>query len=159
VVRAYWKPIFVVFLFCLTIVITVLTYDSKLEVENKSAINADEIWVYNCETPRQQPESLMLTCGDGGMRLEGLMWATWGPDGAVGYGTYLENDCTPDCAQGEFLSTSVYLTLRDLTQHKEQNFYRTIEITPAEDEDLPRGQSSIQWDLMDFALMMQEILP
>jgi hypothetical protein len=46
--------------------------------------------------------------------------------------------------------------LRDLTQHKEQNFYRTIEITPAEDEDLPRGQSSIQWDLMDFALMMQE---
>ena len=110
------------------------------------AANSD-VWVYNCEIPEQRPELLMLTCGDGGMRLEDLMWAVWDKNGAVGYGTYLENDCQPSCAEGTYSRTSVYATLGEITEINGRNFLNSLVITADQEGELPGGQPSISWDL------------
>ena len=115
-----------------------------------------DVWVYNCEIPEQRPELLMLTCGSGGMRVERIIWAAWSSIGAVGYGTYLENDCEPDCSQGSYDSVPVYFTLSETVTHKGKIFLKTIEITPDHGQELTRGQQRIKWDLFAFGKMMSE---
>ena len=52
--------------------------------------------------PVVAPSSLIVTCADAGIRLEDLHWTSWTPKLASGYGTFWENDCTPNCADGHF---------------------------------------------------------
>jgi hypothetical protein len=54
--------------------------------------------------PVVAPSSLIVTCADAGIRLENLRWSSWTPKLASGYGTFRENDCTPNCAEGHFHS-------------------------------------------------------
>jgi hypothetical protein len=59
--------------------------------------------VLNCnDKPEARPGTYVLTCADGGMYLQGLHWTSWTAKLASGYGTFWENDCTPDCAAGHF---------------------------------------------------------
>lgn len=45
---------------------------------------------------------MVLACADAGVRLEGLQWSSWTSLSATGVGTLVYNDCTPDCAGGQF---------------------------------------------------------
>jgi hypothetical protein len=54
--------------------------------------------------PVVAPSSLIVTCADAGIGLRDLHWTSWTPKLASGYGTFWENDCTPNCAEGHFHS-------------------------------------------------------
>jgi hypothetical protein len=54
--------------------------------------------------PVVAPSSLIVTCADAGIRLGDLHWTSWTPKLASGYGTFWENDCKPNCAEGHFHS-------------------------------------------------------
>ena len=133
----------------LTAILISSNKNSLTTTQPSLAANSD-VWVYNCEIPEQRPELLMLTCGDGGMRLEDLMWAVWDKNGAVGYGTYLENDCVPDCSQGSYTPVPAYLTLSESVDHKGKIFLKTLEITADQGRELPKEQQKIKWDLFEF---------
>lgn len=40
------------------------------------------------------------TCADGSKKLTGLVWTSWGPNGADGTGVYSYQACEPNCAAG-----------------------------------------------------------
>lgn len=48
-----------------------------------------------------RPATLSLACADDGTGLQGMHWTTWAPQLSSGYGTEWENDCTPNCAEGQ----------------------------------------------------------
>jgi hypothetical protein len=48
--------------------------------------------------------------GDATAFLYQMRWTQWSTTKAVGTGTYLLNDCTPDCAGGKFYSVPIVVT-------------------------------------------------
>ena len=46
------------------------------------------------------PSTFIITCADAGIGVQHLHWTSWTPKLASGYGTFWENDCTPNCADG-----------------------------------------------------------
>jgi hypothetical protein len=52
--------------------------------------------------PVVAPSTLIITCADAGIGVQHLHWTSWTPKLAGGYGTFWEDDCTPDCADGHF---------------------------------------------------------
>jgi hypothetical protein len=57
--------------------------------------------VLNClNKPEVRPGTLVLTCADDGTGLQGMHWTSWTTPLASGYGTFYENDCIPNCAEG-----------------------------------------------------------
>lgn len=83
---------------------------------NQPVWNADSgIEVYgNCVTPSVEPSEIVLACGDGNALLEGLHWTSWTAGSATAVGTFVYNDCTPNCADGHFHRiTSDDITLSD----------------------------------------------
>ena len=145
--KKYRVLILVLAVFTLTVVWTVLTHESKIPTTSIS--ETSQVWVNDCDTPVQRPQYLTLTCADGGMRLEELMWAVWDKNGAVGYGIYLENDCQPSCAEGTYSKTPVYVTLGGITQSKRTSFLKTLVIRPDVGRELPKGHESISWSFSE----------
>jgi hypothetical protein len=59
--------------------------------------------VLNCSLqPVVEPSTFIIACADAGIRVQALHWTSWTPKLASGYGTFWENDCTPNCAEGHF---------------------------------------------------------
>jgi hypothetical protein len=58
-----------------------------------------------------RPGSYLLACGDGSAYLERLNWAAWGPSSAMASGTFIVNNCTPDCAEGRGIAFGVLAVL------------------------------------------------
>ena len=58
----------------------------------------------NASSPKVRPASLVLACGDGNASISNITWTSWGESQAQGVGTFMENQCVPDCAQGSFVS-------------------------------------------------------
>ena len=57
--------------------------------------------VLNCSLkPVVAPSTIIIACADAGMGVQDLHWTSWTPKLASGYGTFWENDCTPNCAEG-----------------------------------------------------------
>ncbi len=54
--------------------------------------------------PVVQPSAIVLACGDGNASLTYLTWSSWTPTTAAATGYYRQNTCTPDCADGTFVS-------------------------------------------------------
>ncbi len=61
--------------------------------------------------PAVEPGSIVLACGDGNASLTHLSWSSWTATSAAGTGEYTHNTCTPDCAQGSFVSTPASVRL------------------------------------------------
>jgi len=60
------------------------------------------ILVYgDCQTPSLEPSEIVLTCADYGWILEALHWSSWTATRATAVGTFVYNDCTPNCAEGQ----------------------------------------------------------
>jgi hypothetical protein len=67
--------------------------------------------VVNCLNKEQaRPASFILTCADGGDYLTGLHWVNWGSE-AFATGIEKVNNCTPNCAQGKFVSYPALVAL------------------------------------------------
>jgi hypothetical protein len=56
----------------------------------------------NCKTPSVEPAEIVLACADYNAILESLHWTSWTAASATAVGTFVYNDCTPNCAEGHF---------------------------------------------------------
>jgi hypothetical protein len=61
--------------------------------------------------PQTRPSSFILTCADAGDDLTALHWVSWGASQAFGTATEKINNCTPDCADGKFVSYPALIAL------------------------------------------------
>ena len=60
-----------------------------------------------------RPGEYLLACGDGSAYLQKLNWAAWGSSSALASGTYIFNNCTPNCADGRGIAFGVLAVLWD----------------------------------------------
>lgn len=58
-----------------------------------------------------EPETIVLTCGDGTIVASHLTWDEWGNNVARGHGVVNEVSCVPSCANGQDKDYSVLITL------------------------------------------------
>jgi hypothetical protein len=125
--------------------------------QQSKALTSDQVLTWDCETTEYKPESITITCADGGIFIEEIQWATWGQDGATGLGIYSENLCEPNCAEGERVTAPVNFTLSNLTKHNDKYFLRTLDITTSDGKDFPWGRTNgFQWDVMEYAERMKK---
>jgi hypothetical protein len=129
---------------------------SLFSVQKTSAPTPEQILTWDCETAAYKPESITITCADGGIFVEKIRWSTWGEDGATGIGIYSENLCEPNCAEGMRVNAAVKLTLSNLTELNDKYYLRTLDITTTDGKDFPWGRANgFQGDVMEFAEIMQ----
>ena len=112
------------------------------------------IWTYDCEFPVQRPEQIMLTCADGGMIVTDIKWQTWDSRGATGTGTYSQNMCEPNCAEGKRVDVPVIVNLSELFEYKGRNVLRALDIEAVRGRELPNGTAGFTWDVAEFAVRM-----
>lgn len=58
-----------------------------------------------------RPASYVLSCADANQYFNGIHWTRWTSTVAVGTATFVQNTCTPTCAQGSFVRYPASLTL------------------------------------------------
>jgi hypothetical protein len=125
---------------------------SLFSAQKTSSPTPEQILTWDCETALYKPESITITCADGGIFVEKIQWSTWGEEGATGIGIYSENLCEPNCGEGRRVNAVVKLTLSNLTEQNGKYYLRTLDITTTDGKDFPWGKAgSFQWDVIDFA--------
>jgi hypothetical protein len=128
---------------------------SLFSSQQSKTLTPEQVLTWDCETAEHKPESITITCADGGIFVEKIQWSTWSKEGATGTGIYSENLCEPSCAEGKRVTAPVKLTLSNLTEFKEKFYLRTIDISTQNGKDFPWGRADgFQWDVMEFAEMM-----
>jgi hypothetical protein len=60
--------------------------------------------------PQVRPATYVWTCADYGTGIQDMHWTSWTRHLASGYGTFWENDCTPNCAAGKIIDYPVLAT-------------------------------------------------
>jgi hypothetical protein len=121
--------------------------------QHSKNLTPEQVLTWDCETAEYMPESITITCADGGIFVEKIQWSTWSKKGATGTGIYSENLCEPNCAEGKRVTAPIKLTLSNLTEYKSKFYLRTIDITTQNGKDFPRKRgSSFQWDVMEYSL-------
>jgi hypothetical protein len=119
-------------------------------------VSPSQVFTWDCEIPVQKPDAITFTCADGNMLVEEIDWSRWSSKRANGTGKYTTNTCDPSCAEGDFISNPVNITLSNLTAWKEKYYLRTLEIQSKDGKNLPKMQSSsYEWDVMEFVEMME----
>jgi hypothetical protein len=119
------------------------------------AISPSQVFTRDCEIPVQKPDAITFTCADGNMFVEEIDWSRWSSKSATGIGKYTTNTCDPSCAEGDFISNPVNITLSNLTEFKKKYYFRTLVIESKDGKNLPKMQSSsYEWDVMEFVEMM-----
>jgi len=114
-----------------------------------------DVLTWDCETAEYKPETIMLTCADGGWTVYKITWNTWTKERATGTGRFSENLCQPSCAEGEIVEARVNLALTNLTPYKGKFYLRTLDIRTPGEKDFPWGRAGVMgWDVMEFAEMM-----
>ncbi len=58
-----------------------------------------------------KPSSYVFACADDNGYIDHVTWAAWGTSAAFASGTYVFNDCTPNCASGHFHSFPALVAL------------------------------------------------
>ena len=118
----------------------------------KSYVKVDGVWTYDCEFPVQRPEQIMLSCADGGMIVTDIKWQTWNTKEAIGTGTYSQNMCEPNCAEGKRVEVPVRLRLSELFEYKGRNVLKSLDIKAVSGRELPDGTAGFTWDVAEFAV-------
>jgi hypothetical protein len=117
-----------------------------------TTLKDSDVLTWNCEIPEYKPESIMLTCADGGWMVHSITWSSWGIGGAQGTGVFREKLCEPSCAEGEIAEEKVTIKLSDLAERKGKFYLRTLVINSADGKNLPKMTSeTYEWDVMEFA--------
>ena len=129
---------------------------SLFSAQKTSAPTPEQILTWDCETAAYKPESITITCADGGMFIEKIRWSTWNKEGATGLGTYSENLCEPSCADSKRVTALVNITLSNLTKQNDKYYLRTLDITTSDGKDLTSGRTTgLRWDVMEFVEIMK----
>ncbi len=125
---------------------------SLFSVQKTLGPTPEAVFTWDCETAEYKPESITITCADGGMYIEKIQWSTWGQEGASGIGIYSEILCEPDCAEGKRVTAPVSIILSNLTEQNGKYYLRALDITTTDGKDFPWGKADgFQWDVMEFA--------
>ncbi len=69
-----------------------------------SASAAAPLKLTNCYSAVSRPKAVVLTCADANTSLKGLTWSSFGGSTAQGRGTFVTDNCEPNCASGKGLS-------------------------------------------------------
>ena len=119
--------------------------------QQTKTLTPEQVLTWDCETAEHKPESITITCADGGIFVEKIQWSAWSKDGAMGTGFYSENLCEPNCAEGKRVTAPVKLNLSNLTELKGKYYLRTLDISTKDGKDFPWGRAKgLQWDVMEF---------
>ena len=134
-------------------------FGQKAEIQEAAnpipSLNPGQVLTWNCDIPVRKPESILITCADGGIYVEKIKWSTWSQESATGSGIFSENLCEPSCAEGKRVTAPVDLRLSNLTEQNGKYYLRTLDISTSDGKDFPWGRAdSFQWDVMEFAEMM-----
>ncbi|MCK8680813.1 MULTISPECIES: hypothetical protein [Streptomyces] len=110
---------------------------------------APEVVAVDCAARGQdRPGDYIIACGDGNNRLTRLRWTSWGPDGAVGTGVNVVNDCRPYCAAGTLRSYPVTVRLDRAEVWKAQpDLRRFTELTLSYPEASPDQAARVTYRL------------
>ena len=120
-----------------------------------ATLKDSDVLTWDCEIPEYKPETILLTCADGGWMVHSIAWSKWGIDGAEGIGIFREKLCEPSCAEGEVAEEKVKVKLSDLDHRKGKFYLRTLDIETVSGEDFKSGRANgLEWDVMEFAEMM-----
>ena len=88
--------------------------------------------VVDCSSnPVVMPSTYVIACADAGMGVQNLRWTSWTPKLASGYGTFWENDCTPNCAEGHihyYRSLEVLWGSATVTGHPADRRYTNLTV-------------------------------
>jgi hypothetical protein len=119
-------------------------------------LKSEKIGTWNCEIPEFQPESITLTCADGGWIIESIVWNSWLVGGAHGSAIFRKNTCEPSCAEGEILREPVQISLSNVVQRGGEYYFRTLDIFTTSDQDSrERETERLEWDVMEFVEIMR----
>lgn len=113
---------------------------------------ARDIYTYDCSNLEQRPEQLTQFCADAGVIIYDISWDSWGYNGAQGTGTYSENLCEPNCAEGKRVEETVDLYLSGVEIIKGKKVLRYLSANTQQGELLPSGDSYVSWDVAEFAI-------
>lgn len=125
----------------------VATYFQSQEPVSK----ATDILTWDCESAQYKPDTITLACADGGLLLRSIDWKVWESEGASGSGIYSENNCRPDCSQGQFSETWVEISLKPSLRANSAAYLEILVIKPLKGQTLPRNQLQIEMDLSEFS--------
>lgn len=78
------------------------TTEASAAATPASAAQPSRYVVADCNQWQTEPSVYLFTCADAGQGLQEVRWAAWSYTLASGSGTYFANQCTPDCAAGNF---------------------------------------------------------
>jgi hypothetical protein len=125
------------------------------KIEIPSDLRDSDVLSWDCEIPEYKPETILLTCADGGWMVHKIRWNTWGIKGATGTGNFSENLCEPSCAEGKRVEEKVNVKLSQLTPYKGKFYLRTLDINTVSGKDFWWGRADgLEWDVMEFGEMM-----
>ena len=117
---------------------------------------ARDIYTYDCEILEQRPEQLTKFCADGGVYVYDIKWKSWGYNGAEGTGTYSQNLCEPNCAEGKRVEEQVDLYLGGIEIIEGRRVLRYLSVNTPNGALLPSGNSYDNWDVAEFAINMKD---
>jgi len=120
-----------------------------------ATLKDSDVLTWNCEIPEYKPESIMLTCADGGWLVHSITWSTWGVGGAEGTGIFREKLCEPSCAEGDLAEEKVNVKLSDLAERGGKYYLRTLGMNTVSGKDFFSGRADgFDWDVMEFIEVM-----
>ena len=117
---------------------------------------ARDIYTYDCEILEQRPEQLTKFCADAGVYVYDIKWKSWGYNGAEGTGTYSQNLCEPNCAEGQRVEEPVDLYLSGIEEIEGKRVLRYLSVNTRDGVLLPNGNSFDNWDVAEFVVTMKE---
>ena len=117
---------------------------------------ARDIYTYNCEILEQRPEQLTKFCADAGVLVYDIKWNSWGYNGAEGSGTYSQNLCEPNCAEGKRVEAQVDLYLSGIENIEGKRVLRYLSVNTRDGVLLQNGNSYDNWDVAEFAVTMKD---
>ena len=129
---------------------------SATQDPNPKKLIAGNVWTYDCEIPVQLPESIYLTCADGGWYIYNIKWQSWGETEAKATATFSEKVCDPDCADGYRVEAPVTLSLTSFAKPGKKIYLSNLEMRASTDKSFENGSRSLVWDLSEFAKSMGE---
>jgi hypothetical protein len=110
-----------------------------------------DVLTWDCELPVHKPDTITLTCADGGWSVGAIVWKRWTTEGAIGQGVWRENLCEPSCSEGEIVESEVVVKLSKITAFKGKYYFRSLDIQTPNGQDFPWGRVGVlDWDVMEF---------
>ena len=113
-----------------------------------SAETSSDIFINECGMGfATKPESIILACADGNLAVQHISWLMWEGEKALGRGTFIYNDCEPDCADGKTHLVPVQFSLLGVAKDLSgKSVFTQMEVV-SESDPLPGGATSDTYDL------------